>query len=70
MLEKQTSSFLGYDNINQQLYMLDFVTPILRKNVQTALNRGESYHQLRVRFLRQFWQLRFRSEDDHSSGIV
>jgi hypothetical protein len=28
--------------------LLNFVdSPLLRKNVQTALNRGESYHQLR-----------------------
>ncbi len=46
--------------------MLDFVdSPLLRKNVQSALNRGESYHQLRraVSYA-NFGKLRFRSEED------
>ena len=54
------------DNIISSLYLLDFVdSPLLRKNVQTALNRGESYHQLRraVSYA-NFGKLRFRSEDD------
>ena len=56
-----------YDNIISSLYLLDFVdSPLLRKNVQTALNRGESYHQLRraVSYA-NFGKLRFRSEEDH-----
>jgi hypothetical protein len=55
-----------YDNIISSLYLLDFVdSPLLRKNVQTALNRGESYHQLRraVSYA-NFGKLRFTSEDD------
>jgi TnpA family transposase len=37
-----------YDNIIKSLYMLDYVDSVpLRQNVQRALNRGESYHQLR-----------------------
>ncbi len=53
-------------NIISSLYLLDFVdSPLLRKNVQTALNRGESYHQLRraVSYA-NFGKLRFKSEDD------
>ena len=51
---------------NLSLYLLDFVdSPVLRKNVQSALNRGESYYQLRraVSYA-NFGKLRFRSEDD------
>ena len=37
-----------YDNIIKSLYLLDYVDSVpLRQNVQRALNRGESYHQLR-----------------------
>jgi len=37
-----------YDNIIKSLYLLDYIdSPPLRQNVQRALNRGESYHQLR-----------------------
>lgn len=37
-----------FDNIIKSLYLLDYAdSPELRKNVQKALNRGESYHQLR-----------------------
>jgi hypothetical protein len=37
-----------YDNIIRSLYLLDYIdSPPLRRNVQWALNRGESYHQLR-----------------------
>jgi TnpA family transposase len=37
-----------YDNIIRSLYLLDYIdSPPLRRNVQRALNRGESYHQLR-----------------------
>jgi len=37
-----------YDNIIRSLYLLDFVdSDLLRRNVYQALNRGESYHQLR-----------------------
>jgi hypothetical protein len=46
--------------------LLDFIDQItLRRNVQRALNRGESYHQLRraVSFA-NFGKLRFKSEQD------
>jgi TnpA family transposase len=37
-----------YDNILKSLYLLDYIDSLpLRQNVQRALNRGESYHQLR-----------------------
>jgi len=37
-----------FDNIIKSLYLLDYAdSPVLRRNVQKALNRGESYHQLR-----------------------
>lgn len=55
-----------YDNIIKSLYLLDYVdSPPLRKNVQKALNRGESYHQLRraVAYA-NFGKLRFKSEHD------
>ncbi|MGP6192138.1 MAG: Tn3 family transposase [Vulcanimicrobiaceae bacterium] len=36
------------DNIFRSLYLLDYVDSVtLRRNVQRALNRGESYHKLR-----------------------
>ncbi len=63
---KTRQALWEYDNIISSLYLLDFVdSPILRKNVQTALNRGESYHQLhRAVSYANFGKLRFRSEDD------
>ena len=37
-----------FDNLIRSLYLLDYIdSPVLRRNVQRALNRGESYHQLR-----------------------
>jgi TnpA family transposase len=36
------------DNIFRSLYLLNYVDSVtLRRNVQRALNRGESYHKLR-----------------------
>jgi TnpA family transposase len=55
-----------YNDILQSLYLLDFIdSPPLRQNVQRALNRGESYHQLRraVSYA-NFGKLRFRSEEE------
>lgn len=63
---KTRQALWEYDNIIGSLYLLDFVdSPVLRKNVQTALNRGEGYHQLRraVSYA-NFGKLRFTSEDD------
>lgn len=37
-----------FDGIIRTLYLLDYIdSPVLRRNVQKALNRGEAYHQLR-----------------------
>ena len=37
-----------FDRIIQSLYLLDYVdSPILRRNVHKALNRGEAFHRLR-----------------------
>jgi hypothetical protein len=37
-----------FEHIIRSLYLLDYVdSPLLRRNVHRALNRGESYHQLR-----------------------
>jgi len=55
-----------YNDILQSLYLLDFIdSPPLRQNVQRALNRGESYHQLRraVSYA-NFGKLRFKSEEE------
>jgi TnpA family transposase len=53
-----------YDGIHRSIYLLDYIdSPSLRQNVQKALNRGESYHQLRraVSFA-SFGKLRFKTE--------
>jgi TnpA family transposase len=53
-----------YDNIIKSLYMIKYIdSPPLRRNVQWALNRGESYHQLRrsVAYA-NFGKLRFKTE--------
>lgn len=53
-----------YDNILKSLYLLNYVDSLpLRQNVQRALNRGESYHQLRRAISHtNFGKLRFKSE--------
>lgn len=53
-----------YDNIIKSLYLLDYVDSVpLRQNVQRALNRGESYHQLRRAVSHaNFGKLRFKTE--------
>ena len=57
-----------YDNIIKSLYLLDYVDlPVLRQGVQTALNRGENYHQLkRAVSFANFGRLRYRTEQDQS----
>jgi len=63
---KTRQALWEYDNIISSLYLLDFVdSPLLRKNVQRALNRSENYHQLRraVSYA-NFGKLRFRNEED------
>lgn len=45
---KTKSALWEYDNILKSLYFLDYIDSLpLRRNVQRALNRGESYHKLR-----------------------
>lgn len=45
---KTRQALWEYDNIIRSLYLLNYIDfPPLRQNVQRALNRGESYHQLR-----------------------
>ena len=63
---KTRQALWEYDTSISSRYVLDFVdSPILRKNVQRALNRGENYHQLRraVSYA-NFGKLRFRNEED------
>lgn len=53
-----------YDSIHRSLYLLDYIDdPLLRQNVQKAMNRGENYHQLRraVSFA-GFGKLHFKTE--------
>lgn len=55
-----------YDNIIKSLYFLEYIDSLsLRRNVQQALNRGESYHKLRraVSYA-NFGKLRFKTEQD------
>ncbi len=55
-----------YDHIIRSVYMLDYIdSPPLRQHVQRALNRGESYHQLRraVSYA-NFGKLRFKTEHE------
>jgi TnpA family transposase len=53
-----------YDNILKSLYLLDYIDSLpLRQNVQRALNRGESCHQLRRAISHaNFGKLHFKSE--------
>ena len=55
-----------YDNINKSLYLLDYIDSLpLRRNVQRALNRGESYHKLRRAISHaNFGKLRFKTEQE------
>jgi hypothetical protein len=53
-----------YDNIIRSLYLLDYIdSPPLRRHVQRAMNRSESYHQLRraVSYA-NYGKLRFKTE--------
>lgn len=55
-----------YDNIVKSLYFLEYIDSVsVRRNVQRALNRGESYHKLRraVSYA-NFGKLRFKTEQD------
>ena len=61
---KTRQALWEYNNVIRSLYLLDYIdSPILRRNVQRALNRGESYHQLRraVSYA-NYGKLRFKTE--------
>lgn len=55
-----------YDNIIKSLYFLLYIDSLtVRRNVQRALNRGESYHKLcRAISYANFGKLRFKTEQD------
>ncbi len=55
-----------YDNIIRSLYLLDYVdSPPLRRQVQKALNRTESYHKLRRAIaIANGGKLQFRTETE------
>jgi TnpA family transposase len=55
-----------YDNIIRSLYLLEYVDSIsLRRHVQKALNRGESYHKLhKAVSYGNFGKLRFKTEGE------
>lgn len=55
-----------YDNIIKSLYLLEYIDSMqLRRNVQRALNRGESYHKLhRALSYANFGKLRFKTEQE------
>ena len=55
-----------YDNIIRSLYLLDYIDSIsLRRHVQKALNRGESYHKLhKAVSYANFGKLRFKTEGE------
>ena len=58
-----------FDNIIKSLYLLDYAdSPVLRRNVQRALNRGESYHQLR-RAIAYAHGGRFRVRSQHEQDL-
>lgn len=63
---KTRQALWEYDNIIQSLYLLNYVDSLpLRRNVHRALNRGESFHQLkRAVSYANFGKLRFTTEYD------
>ncbi len=58
-----------FDGIIRTLYLLDYIdSPVLRRNVQKALNRGEAYHQLR-RAIAYAHGGRFRVRSQHEQEV-
>ena len=55
---------MGVNNLIQSLYLLNYIdSASLRQNVQRAVNRGESYHQLRRTIsYANYGKLRFGTE--------
>ena len=65
---KTQQALAEYDHIIRSLYLLNYIDSLtLRRNVQKALNRGESYHQLRraVSYA-NFGKTRFKTEQEQS----
>jgi TnpA family transposase len=65
-INKTKRALWEYDNIIKSLYLLDYIDSVqLRRNVQRALNRGESYHKLhRALSYANFGKLRFKTEQE------
>lgn len=63
---KTKKALWEYDNILKSLYLLEYIdSSVLRKSVQKALNRGESYHKLRRAVSHaNFGKLRFKTEQE------
>lgn len=63
---KTKKALWEYENILKSLYLLEYIdSSVLRKNVQKALNRGESYHKLRRAVSHaNFGKLRLKTEQD------
>lgn len=58
-----------FDHIIRSLYLLDYVdSPLLRRNVHKALNRGEAYHRLR-RAIAYAHGGRFRVRSQHEQEL-
>lgn len=67
-INKTKRALWEYDNIIKSLYLLEYIDSMqLRKNVQRALNRGESYHKLhRALSYANFGKLSFRTEQEQN----
>ncbi len=63
---KTKQALWEYDNIVRSLYLLNYIDSLtLRQDVQQALNRGESYNQLkRAVSYANFGKLRFKTEGE------
>jgi len=61
-----------YDNIIRSLYLLDYIDSLsLRRNVQHALNQGESYHKLhKAVSYANFGRLRFKQRVNSKFGMT
>ncbi len=58
-----------FDNLIKSLYLLDYIdSPVLRRNVQRAVNRGEDFHQLR-RAIAYAHGGHFRTRSQHEQEI-
>lgn len=66
---KTKQALWEYDNIIRSLYLLDYVdSPPLRRYIQKALNRTESYHKLRRAIaIANGGKLRFKTETEQET---